>query len=302
VAQPPPPPPPPGDETYVETTEAGPYPPGRRVVVDEAPPRRDIWPWLLAALLAAAAIVFLVLWLTHRHSGVATRRVPDLIGMRQTEAQSTASARSFRVTSVNRVAPSPAGTVLDQAPNPGAALEKGATVLVVVSIGRSQAKVPQLTGLKLAAAQRLADSVHLSVRTQTVTSDKPAGVVVSQQPAAGAQVPRGGDVLLSVSNGSNLSTVPPLQGLSLEKATAALAAAGLTGQVTQVASPQSEGTVIAQDPARGAKVKRGSTVRINVSTGPAAPSGGTTSVQTTTVSSTATVTVTKTVTTTEPAP
>ena len=298
MAQPPPPPPGPGDETYVETTETGPYPPGRRVVVDEAPPGRDIWPWLLAALFAALAILFFILWFTHRHNGPATHRVPDLVGLRQPQAQQAALARSFSVKSVSRVAASPAGTVIDQAPGAGTALQKNAAVLIVVSSGRSQAKVPQLTGLKLAAAQRLADSVHLSVRTQTVASDKPAGVVVSQDPAAGEQVAQGGDVLLSVSNGSQLATVPALQGLSLQRATASLAAAGLSARVINVTSPQAEGTVIAQDPPRGTKVKRGSPVRINVSTGPTGPS--TTGAQTTTVTSTTTVSVT--VTTTAAAP
>jgi beta-lactam-binding protein with PASTA domain len=297
VAQPPPPPTDPEDATYVETREAGPYPPGRRVVVDEGPPVRDIWPWLLAALFAALAIIFLVLWLTHRHSGPATRRVPSVVGLRQTEAQRAAFARSFRVKSTFRATANPPGTVVDQAPNAGAALQKGALMFIVVSGGQKKALVPRLTGLKLAAAKRLVDSVHLSARVQTVTSDKPAGIVVSQSPAAGQTIAQGADVTLSVSNGSNIVAVPALRGLSVEKATAALANVGLTGQVIQVAAPEAAGTVIAQDPPRGQKVKRGSAVRINVSRG---PSVTTTQGQTTTVVATSVATTV--VTTTAPAP
>jgi len=77
-------------------------------------------------------------------------------------------------------------------------------------------------------------------------------------------------------------TVPSLRGLSLENATQKLADAGLTARVIRVSSSEPEGTVIAQDPAGGQKVKTGSAVRINVSQGQA----------TTTAASTATVTVT----------
>lgn len=284
----PPPPPGPEDATYVETRETGPYPPGRRVVVDEGPPTRDIWPWLLAALFAAAAIVFLVLWLTHRHNGPATRRVPNVIGLRQTEAQRAAFARGFRTKSVFRAAGNTAGTVLDQGPNAGAALQKGALMFIVVSAGQKQAKVPQLTGLKVAAAKRLIASLHLSARIQNVSSAKPTGTVISQNPPAGQTIAKGGDVFLSVSNGSNLVAVPALRGLSVEKATAALANAGLVARVIQVPAPEAAGTVIAQDPPQGQKVKKGTAVRINVSRGPSATTstGQTTTVVSTTVATT----------------
>jgi serine/threonine-protein kinase len=101
--------------------------------------------------------------------------------------------------------------------------------------------------------------------------------------------------------------VPALRGLSLEKATAALAKAGLSARVISVAAPEAAGTVIAQDPASGQQVTRGAAVRVNVSTGPTGSTGSTTpsvstsvSVATTTVISTETVTTTVTTTATAP--
>jgi serine/threonine-protein kinase len=262
------PPPPPGgpeDATVVEET-VEPVPPGRRVIVDEAPPPRNIWPWLLAALFAALAIVFFVLWWMERNEAD-TNDVPSLIGLQQAEARSRAQAEGFLVKSVQRAAQSPPGTVLDQGPDPGAALEEGARVLIVVSAGQAQVKVPDVTGLKVDAAKTQLTAAGLTPQVQEVPSNKPKGTVVSQKPPAGESVPKGGDVFLTVSKGQELVAVPTLQGQTVENATSQLASVGLVARVVRVASPEKAGTVIAQDPAPGQKVKSGSAVRINVSTG-----------------------------------
>jgi beta-lactam-binding protein with PASTA domain len=265
VTQPTPPPPRgPEDATYVEET-VEPVP-QRRVIVDEAPPGRNFWPWLLALLLAAAAIVFFVLWWTNRDDAN-THTVPNLTGMREQQARTEADARGFDVKTVRRTGFSPAGTVLDQGPEPGVKLEDGARLLIVVSRGRAQISVPTVTGLKVEAAKRVLTTANLTPQVQRVDSDKPAGVVVSQDPAAGEDVARNEQVFLSVSKGPSLVALPSLRGLTLENATQRLADVGLVARIIRVSSSEPEGTVIAQDPAGGQKVKSGSAVRINVSEG-----------------------------------
>ena len=275
MSQPPPPPRGPEDATYVEET-VEPVP-QRRVIVDEAPPGRNVWPWLLALLCAAAAIVFFVLWWTNRDDAN-THTVPSLTGMREQQARTEADARGFDVKTVRRTGFSPAGTVVDQGPEAGAKLEDGARMLIVVSRGRAQISVPTVTGLKVEAAKRVLTTANLTPQVQRVDSDKPAGVVVSQDPAAGENVARNEQVFLSVSKGPSLVAVPSLRGLSLENATQRLAAVGLVGQIIRVSSSEPEGTVIAQDPAGGQKVKKGTAVRINVSEGRATTTAGATTV------------------------
>jgi serine/threonine-protein kinase len=277
VTQPAPPPPPgPDDPTFVEET-VEPVP-QRRVFVDEAPPSRSIWPWLLALLFAVAAVVFFVLWWANRDNAE-TNTVPNLTGMSEQQARTEADARGFDVKTVRRSGAGAAGTVLDQGPSPGVELQEGAQMLIVVSAG-AQTTVPSVIGMKVDAAKDALTTAKLTANEQQVESATPAGVVVAQDPAGGAKAASGTQVLLSVSKGPPMVTVPSLRGLSLANATQKLADAGLAARVVPVSSSEPQGTVIAQDPAGGQQVKKGSAVRINVSQG------------TTTGQSTVTVTVT----------
>jgi len=273
------PPPGPEDPTFVqETVEPVPQ---RRVVVDEAPPPRNLWPWLLALLFAVAAIVFFVLWWTNRDSAD-TNSVPNLTGMQEQQALTEADARGFDVKVVRRSGAGTPGTVLDQGPEPGVELQAGAEMLIVVS-ANAQASVPNVTGMKVDAAKEALTAAKLTPQVQQVDSNQPAGLVLSQDPVAGTKVAGGTQVRLAVSKGPEMVTVPSLRGLSLENATQKLSDVGLTARIIRVSSSEPEGTVIAQDPAGGQKVKKGSAVRINVSQGQATTTGGAT---------TATVTVT----------
>jgi serine/threonine-protein kinase len=267
---PPPPPPPtgPDDPTFVqETVEPVPH---RRVVVDEAPPPRNWWPWI-ALLFAILAVVFFVLWLMNRDSSN-TNSVPNLTGMNEQQARTQADASGFKVKTVRRSGSGPAGTVLDQGPSPGVDLQQGAQMLIVVSSG-APTTVPSVIGMKVGPAKDALTTAKLTAKVQEVESATAEGVVIAQSPAAGASTAAGSTVLLSVSKGPPTVTVPSLRGLSVENATQKLADAGLAVRVIPVSSSETRGTVIAQDPAGGQKVKKGSAVRINVSEGPATTTG-----------------------------
>jgi len=290
VTQPPlPPPVDPAAETVVE--------PGRRVVVEQGPPLRPYpwWLWLLLLLFLALAILFLVLWLLQR--GPKTADVPNLVGKSAVQAQRDALARGFTLKTVARTASAPAGTVLDQAPQPGADLQRHAEVMAVVSSGRAQVSVPNVAGLKLEAAQKVLTTAHLTVQSKVVQSQKPRDTVLSQDPPAGTRVASGSSVTLTVAKGPALVAVPALLGLTQANAVAAIQTAGLVPVVIQVPSSQPKGTVIAQDPPRDQKVQHGAKVRINVS---AATSTSTTTFTVLTVTTTRTATTR--VTTTTPGP
>ncbi len=266
----------------------------RRTVVDEdAPPvvrPYPWWLWLLAGLFLAVAIFFFVLWLLERNDEA--KDVPSLVGLSLPEAQDKAAGRGFILTTVRRTGERPAGTVIDQAPQTGADLEKGAQVMVVVSSGREQATVPNLVGSKADAAEQVLTAQGLQATRQTINSAKPEGTVVAQDPSDGAKLPKGSTVTLSVSNGEGRVKVPAVQGMSQADAVAAISGAGLAPIVIQVPSQEAQGTVIAQDPAPNQEVQSESKVRVNVSGGPASAQTITVTTSQTTTARTTTVTTT----------
>jgi beta-lactam-binding protein with PASTA domain len=256
-------------------------PPVQEDVVVERRRPPNIAPWLVAALFAALAIAALVWALSER--GPKTAHVPRVVG----EPRATAIARihdaGFRVKVKLETHSTASGRVLDQAPQADAVLEKGSKVYVAVSRGPAVIAVPKLIGLRSDGASRLLTSLKLVPQPKTVPSNKPKDVVVAQSPPTSEKVSKGTIVFFDVSRGPQLVAVPALRGLTQQKANAKLQAAGLKGTYQTVPSAEPAGTVVAQEPVRGAKVKPGTAVRVNVSAG---NTGGTTTVTTTTVTAT----------------
>ena len=281
----PPPPPPPEDPTLVGTG-------GRRVVDEEyVEPGRIVrpypwWLWVLAGIFLALAILFGVLWWMERND---TKDVPSLVGMNVVQARNKTASQGFTLQTLSKPASRPAGTVVDQAPQAGAGLEKGAQVMAVVSAGVQQVTVPKLTGSTATAAEQLLTSQGLSATKKTVDSTKPKGIVIAQDPTEGTKVSKGTIVGLSVSSGQGQVKVPAVQGMTSAAAVTAITNAGLIPIVIQVPSQKPQGSVIAQDPAPNQQVPAQSKVRVNVSGGPAA-----TQTQTVTTSQTQTQTQTQT--------
>lgn len=303
------------DATVVQTAPPVPPPPGPpRLAFEEPAPRRweSLAGWLLAALFLAAAIILLFLWLNDRNksSAAGTNHVPNLVGEREAQAQTDAQNAGFNLTTVAHESGEPAGTVLDQAPDAGAALEKGARVIAVVSAGKGEITIPDLTGMKKADALTALKTAQLQVKVTETASDKPADTVVAQSPTAGEHVAKNDVVAIVVSKGGKTSTnggtstgnqvaVPTVVGMTEADAVTALQQAKLIPEVHQVVSDQPRGQVTGQNPASGEQVKPNSKVVINVSNGPTPTTKTTTVQQTVTQPSgarTRTVTVTRTVT------
>jgi beta-lactam-binding protein with PASTA domain len=91
--------------------------------------------WLLAALLAAAAVV-VVAWALFGNRGPDLNVVPDVVGLPESTAGSRVRANGFVAAFERRPASEPAGTVVRQFPGGGAELERGSTVGLVISAGR----------------------------------------------------------------------------------------------------------------------------------------------------------------------
>src|SRR5215475_5109519 len=104
---------------------------------------------------------------------------------------------------------------------------------------------------------------------EEANADVAQGLVISQNPAPGDRVAPQTVVTLSVSTGAPKTTVPALANLPSAQAQTVLENAGLKMKLHYVPSSSvPEGSVTASSPGKGTTVLVGSTVDVNVSTGP----------------------------------
>jgi len=249
-----------------EWEEAPPPPPPRG-----RPP--TLWPWLLLLLLLVAAGL-IALWLVRRdndHKGSGNIRVANVVGMKQGPAVARLNRDGLTPRVVAKPSSQPAGTVFAESPAPGTRVTRGSVVTVTTS-ATAQVTVPDVVGDKAAAAIRTLRSEGLSAQPSSVASNKATGIVLSQSPASGASVSKGSTVAIRVSRGP--SRVPNVVGQTRSAAVSVLKAAGFSSSVFVVPSSQPKNTVVAQKPHAGKNAPRGSTVRLNVSSGNASGGGG----------------------------
>ncbi len=238
-------------------------PPPPVAPVRERGPRR--WPWVVLALLVALGIG-VGIWALLQNSRVT---VPDQTGKQESAATVDLANRGFEVKVHRRESGSPVGQVIGQSPEAGTKVDKGSTVTLQVSSGPGTAQVPLLTGLKQAEAIKALNRRGLQADvTSQHSATVPKGEVIRTSPADGEVVPKGFHVNLVVSSGPQQVKVPDVTNLTTAAAHSQLHNAGLEFNDDQVTSDQPKGTVIAQDPAGGTTVNKGSSVTLTISKGP----------------------------------
>jgi len=249
-----------------------PYQPGYRY--EEPPPKRGRWvPWLLVALLLAAAGIAGWYVFTKIQDQLAASQpvpVPNVVGIRELNAKAKIEDAGLEP-KVERAASAEVdkGIVIDQRPDAGTRIQKGDQVTIIVSTGVAKATVPDVVGMDYADAVDALNDVNLEARKREVFSKKPEGQVVAQNPPSGEVVDEGSTVVLRVSKGKQLATVPDVLDQTESSARSELQAAGFEVQAVQAPSDSTpEGFVSAQSPDPGTEATKGSTVTITVSTGP----------------------------------
>ncbi len=99
-------------------------------------------------------------------------------------------------------------------------------------------------------------------------TSQPVGFVYRQLQQPGEKVNKGNPVTILVSLGKPKTTVPDVVGKTSADAASTLANANLKANVVRVPSDKPIDTVLAQAPKAGDRVDQGTTVRVNVSSGP----------------------------------
>ena len=157
----------------------------------------------------------------------------------------------------------PKGFVISSNPAQGAKVKRDTVVDLVVSKGIETFNLASFVGTNGEQALNELTAAGFNVTTTYAFDEKAMpGEVISQQPAAGAPLPKGAAVEIFVSKGSAFVYIPNVMRYTQDRAVALLEDLGLKVVVKKVT--KSAKLVIGIDPKVNAKVKRGSTVTLTV--------------------------------------
>jgi serine/threonine-protein kinase len=135
-------------------------------------------------------------------AGQRTATVPRLVGSSQQQAQVLLENAGFDVGDViQQRGDQPRGRVMATDPAEGETVTLPRTVTLTVSAGPATVTLPDLLGRSLGEARSAVEQIGLAVSSVVVDSAafEAPGTVTAQSPAAGASVPTGSGVRITVS-------------------------------------------------------------------------------------------------------
>jgi serine/threonine-protein kinase len=204
-------------------------------------------------------------------------RVPDVLGLTETEAVRILRAREFEPRIFDVPSPDPRGIVVAQVPRGGVQAPPDARVRINVSTGEqtgeprerpqgSTGTVPNVVGLAQTPALRRLNAVNIRGVVAYRTSSQPRGRVIEQRPAAGATARPNSQVRIVISSGqtSEPVEVPEVRGQDLATATETLEDLGLRVEMIRTGD---EDRVYNQQPSAGVTAYRGAVVTLFVGSG-----------------------------------
>ncbi len=135
-------------------------------------------------------------------SGPAAVSVPDVIAFELDQARQVVTAAGLKVGDVDTVpSGTEAGIILSTRPPTGSHRQPGSAIVLVVSRGPADLRVPDVLGLRQEDARQRLEAAGLRVGIVTRRPERrPPGFVVEQKPGAGVLSPHEGRVNLVISN------------------------------------------------------------------------------------------------------
>ena len=189
--------------------------------------------------------------------------VPSVIGRREADATAILTNQRLRVGAIQtRESSEPAGTVIEQHPQPRRPARLNAPVDLVLAIPATVV-VPDLRGRnRQAALTALTDAELLLGETTAREAEGPAGIVTEQSPRAGERVEVGTAVQVWVAVPIRVQ-VPDLRGSTRDASSRLLRARRLVlGSIESRISSGVPGRIVDQQPAAGTRVEAGTAVTI----------------------------------------
>jgi eukaryotic-like serine/threonine-protein kinase len=232
--------------------------------------RNNIWFWLaLVGLVAVLIVLIAIVAAQDDDEPGAAPTVPSVVGLRQARAVARLERAGYEADTERTPSGERRGIVIDQDPEGGAVLARGSTVMLTVSSGPEvvttvetvtetveTVTVPDVVGEDHVPAGATVDGRDLIADSFPVESTQPRGIVISQEPAGGTEVPPGTHVRLEVAIGLGDrpdATVPDVTGPNEVEARATVREAGFTVLTIDrpAPSPEERGEVLLQRPAAG---------------------------------------------------
>jgi serine/threonine-protein kinase len=208
-------------------------------------------------------------------SGPPPGTVPNVVGEPQALAKAQLKRAGFRyTTSSTHSTTVKAGDVVSTSPSAGSSANRDSVVQLTVSSGAPLVKLQNVINLSFSSAQTILEANGFNVKEVKQASEYAPGQVLDESPLT-PKAPQGSTVTLTVSSSPTKVTVPDETGQSESTAVQAIQALGLTAATTQVtvSNPEQNGNVVSESPAPGSRVKKHSTVTVQIgnytsSTGP----------------------------------
>jgi beta-lactam-binding protein with PASTA domain/tRNA A-37 threonylcarbamoyl transferase component Bud32 len=238
--------------------------------------RRRMW-WIIGAIAVAVIVAGGLVAAFETNVFTPSHPTPALVNLPLSQARADVAKVHMTLAVGAPVKSITVGArdVVSQSPKPGTSLKEGSTINVVISGGKPDVTVPSLANMSCAQAATTLQAAHLQASCTPGTYDNnvPATVIISwssgstQDPT---KAPYGSTITIVPSLGHQPATVPNIpQTYTFNQAQAALQAVGLTATQNAQSSPTvPSGDVISTSPASGAQAPYGSSVTVNVSTGP----------------------------------
>jgi eukaryotic-like serine/threonine-protein kinase len=200
--------------------------------------------------------------------GPAQVAVPAVVGLTEKSAVARLQKRGLKAVPTEQSSTSvQKGRVISASPSAGQQVDKGSSVALTVSSGPDQVDVPDVTGKSYDEAKSQLEAAGFKVtRKDQESTDQDPGTVLGQDRKGGTQAPQGSTIQLTVAKEPSQVAVPDVTGEDQAVAIRRLSGQGfeIDQQSRDVNSPDGDGVVIDQDPAGGAKAKKGSPVTIVV--------------------------------------
>lgn len=208
-------------------------------------------------------------------TGTANSKVPDVVGQTEEDAIAKLDAAGISYTITNEYSDDyDAGVVISQSPTGGSSISKNKKVTLTVSRGQETTTVPSLSGMSQSDAITALSNAGLNAGsiTSDYSSSVEEGYVISQGTSAGRTVQMGSTVDMVISLGKKVDyvTVPSLVGKTYSEAASILSNYGLSivEGSTAPSNSYTAGSVTSQYPSSGSSVESGTSITVNLSSGP----------------------------------
>ncbi len=193
-------------------------------------------------------------------------RVPDLAEAAETAACRELDGLGLKCEPTYRGEGKPPGRVTSQEPPPGALVDPGAVVRLIVDLAPIPVQVPDVTGLTEVRACELLKKFELGCRADGPSDRELFATVAEQAPTAGEGVPPGSTVTITMA-----VRVPSVVDLDKGDACSALEKARLTCKPVETSGRGQPGQITRQDPTARSVVPMGTAVTVEFAPGVRVP-------------------------------